>query len=243
MKKVLVIVGLCLLIGYLIFSAFFFESKPNDAVCSQFEIVADNDSTKNFLELAEIEKDIDSKGLNPYGKQLKDINTYSIEQAILSNQLIKSAEVFVTSKGGIKAIVAAKNPILRIMPETGDSYYVDSEAKTMPLTKNLVVSLPIATGAVKEDFAKKDLFRFAVFLRNNDFWNTQIEQINVLPNQDVELIPRIGDHKILLGNLDNFEEKLDRLLTFYQKGLNETGWNRYSLINLKYDKQVVCTKR
>lgn len=243
MKKVLVIVGLCLLVGYLIFAAFFFDNKPSNEICSRFEIITANDSVRNVIDLSDIEKLVDSKGLNPYGKQLRDVDTYKIEQAVLSNQLVKSVEVYVTNKNGIRAVVTPKTPILRVMPDNGESYYIDSDAKIMPLAKNLTVYLPIVTGAVNKDFAMKQLYGFAVFLRENNFWNAQIEQINVLQNNEIELIPRVGDQKIILGTLDNYVEKLDKLMTFYQKGLTEAGWNRYAAINLKYDKQVVCTKR
>lgn len=243
MKKFFVILGLCLLAGYIIFAALYFEEKPNDAVCNSFEIVATNDSMQKIINLAELEKSIDSKGLNPYGKQLKDVNTLSIEQAILNNQFIKSAEVYVTGKGGVKAVVETKTPILRVIPNEGESYYVDDDGLVMPLSKNLSVYLPLATGSVNKEFAQKDLYQFAKFLHNNVFWNAQIEQICVLADNQIELIPRVGSQKIVLGTLDNYESKLEKLYTFYQKGLNEVGWNRYAEINLKFDKQVVCTKR
>ncbi|MDR1090381.1 MAG: hypothetical protein LBL79_04825 [Prevotella sp.] len=64
-----------------------------------------------------------------------------------------------------------------------------------------------------------------------------------MPNQDITLIPRVGDHRIILGDLDGYKERLNKLMTFYRNGLNETGWNKYSVINLKFDKRVVCIKR
>jgi cell division protein FtsQ len=59
----------------------------------------------------------------------------------------------------------------------------------------------------------------------------------------VELIPRAGDFRIVLGTLDDYEKKLRKFSVFVEKGLNVVGWNRYSVINLSYDKQVVCTKK
>jgi cell division protein FtsQ len=59
----------------------------------------------------------------------------------------------------------------------------------------------------------------------------------------MELIPRLGQHRILLGDTTDLRDKLDRMRTFYLQGLNNTGWDKYELINLKYKNQVVCTKR
>ena len=89
----------------------------------------------------------------------------------------------------------------------------------------------------------RDLYKFGVFLQNNKFWDAQIEQINVLPNHGIELVPRVGDHLIYLGKIENFENKLHRLKIFYEKGLNQVGWNKYSRINLEFGNQIICTKR
>lgn len=245
MKKILVIVGICLLAGYLIFAVFYFQEKPKDGVCSNFEVEIKNGAKNDqFVDTEDIAKYIKEKELDPTGKLLKDINTNEIEEAILSNQLVKKANVFVTNTGAIKAAIEERKPILRVMTTAGENYYIDNEGNKMPLSKLFTAYLPIATGTIKEDYAKTELYKFALFLYDNEFWNAQIEQIIVLPNSDIQLIPRVGDHRIVLGKLeDGYKDKFDKLFTFYQKGLNETGWNKYSVINLKYDKQVVCTKR
>jgi cell division protein FtsQ len=89
----------------------------------------------------------------------------------------------------------------------------------------------------------RDLYKFGVFLQKNSFWNAQIEQIHVLPGRNIELVPRVGDHIIYLGKLDDFERKLKRVKTFYEKGLNKVGWNKYSRISVEFGNQIICTKR
>lgn len=244
MKKVLVIIGICLIAGYLIFSVFYFEEKPKEGVCADFEVEVSNSNADNqFIDTEDIEKYIKEKGLDPIGKQFKDINTSEIEEAVLTNQLVKKANVFITNNNAVKVSIEERKPILRVIDSNGKSYYIDNDGNKMPLSKRFTAYLPIATGSIKEEFAKTDLYKFALFLHSDQFWNAQIEQIVVLANQDIKLIPRVGDHQIILGKLDGYQERLDKLMTFYQKGLNETGWNKYSVINLKFDKQVVCTKR
>ena len=68
-------------------------------------------------------------------------------------------------------------------------------------------------------------------------------QLHINENKEVELIPRVGNHVILLGGEEEMEEKFEKLLLFYQKGIQQTGWNKYSIINLKYKNQLVCVKR
>jgi len=243
MKKYLILGGFVLVIIYLIFAIFFFGNKQSDQICNHFDVVINDGYGTDLIEAAEIEKQIEELGLNPYGKPIKEINTYEIEQAILSNQMVKSVEVFITNNGGIRAILKNRKPILRIITASGENYYIDNEGQKVPFSKNFVADLPLATGIINEEFAKTELFEFANFLNNNEFWDNLIEQIVVLPNEEIKLIPRIGDQEVLLGKFDDYPEKLDKLKLFYEKGLSEVGWNRYSVINLKYNKQVVATKR
>lgn len=71
---------------------------------------------------------------------------------------------------------------------------------------------------------------------------TQIEQIHVLPDKNIELVPRVGDHVIYLGKLDDFERKLKQI-RYSEKGLNKVGWNKYSRISVEFGNQIICTKR
>jgi cell division protein FtsQ len=108
------------------------------------------------------------------------------------------------------------------------------------------------------------------FIERDDFWASQIVQINVVGGSanaehgehgehgdhgsdmgrrperwrepQLELIPRAGDHIILLGGLDGEEAaRLDNLRIFYEKGMWREGWDKYTYINIKYGNQIVCT--
>ena len=39
------------------------------------------------------------------------------------------------------------------------------------------------------------------------------------------------------------QEKFEKLKTFYEKGLNQVGWNKYSRISLEFNNQIICTKK
>lgn len=112
----------------------------------------------------------------------------------------------------------------------------------MPSVLGQAIYVPVASGSIEKSFARADLYRFALFLQKDDFWNDQIEQIYVRSAQDIEIIPRIGDHRIILGSLDNYENKLNRLRLFYEQVIPKMGWEKYRVINLKYKNQIVCTK-
>ena len=71
-----------------------------------------------------------------------------------------------------------------------------------------------------------------------------MHQINVTNEKELELYLAVGNHKIIFGDAIDIEEKFKKLKIFYTDGLNKTdGWNKYSVINVKYKNQVVCTKK
>ena len=108
---------------------------------------------------------------------------------------------------------------------------------------SLAVQLPVATGYIDRRFASQDLLRVVRAIEGSEFWKAQVEQIDVTKEGYIQLVPRVGDHLLVLGTADDVERKLDRLMNFYEKGLDNVGWNKYRTISVAYDNQVVCKKR
>ena len=59
-----------------------------------------------------------------------------------------------------------------------------------------------------------------------------------VPGQDQSSVTKPANLRDLL-----VEEKFERLKTFYEKGLNQIGWNKYSRISLEFNNQIICTKK
>ncbi|MCL2649490.1 MAG: cell division protein FtsQ/DivIB [Candidatus Azobacteroides sp.] len=241
-KKIVIILFAVALAAYILFSAFFMNSRKDNTICKNIDVIVVDTLKSHFIGKNEIENMLKKSGMTLIGKKMSEINTELIESKLEENKLIKKAECYKTTGGSIKIEIYQKAPIMRVISTYG-SYYIDNEGTVMPISDNFSAHLPVATGYIDKEFATTKLYNFALFLQNNKYWNAQIEQINVLPNKDIELTTRVGDFQVLLGQLDDYEANLDKLKLFYDKGLNKVGWNRYSVINLKYKNQVVCTKK
>jgi cell division protein FtsQ len=242
-KKTLIIIGSVLVIGYLIFAVTYFNSSSHHRVCRHFEVVIRDSLHTQFVQSQDIIDLVSKHELYPVGKTFSEINTLAIRDVILTNQLVESVDVFTTPRGAIVANIRQREPILRVISDTRGSFYIDRNREMMPVSPNFVVHVPLATGAIDEAFAKNYLYDFAVFLSRNPQWNAWFEQIVVRQNQDVELIPRMGDFRIIMGSLDNYAVKLDNFALFIDRVLNVVGWNRYSEINLRFENQIVGVRR
>ncbi len=240
-KKIFYILSAVLLLAYILFGIFSPKEQFDKIPCKEVQIVIADTLDRHFISDKEISSMIRNAGLYPKGKKMSEINTDLIEKKIEENKLIKDAQAYKTQSGIVKIEITQKIPVMRVMGTSGD-YYIDNEGGIMPVVSNFAAYVPLVTGYADKEFAKKNLFHLADYLQKNKFWDAQIEQIYVYPNKDIELTPRVGNHQILLGSLDGFEEKLDNLRLFYEQALDKVGWNRYSKINLKFKNQIVCTK-
>ncbi|MDR3218462.1 MAG: hypothetical protein LBU22_05690 [Dysgonamonadaceae bacterium] len=243
LKKTGIISGIVLISAYMVFAVVYLNphAKKN-MVCEALRVTVADTLERHYMTATEISRMLQNAGLSPVGKRISEINTTAIEEKLAENRLIKRAECYKTIEGTVKLKVYQRIPILRVFSPKG-TYYIDNEGEQMPVPRNFAAYVPVAGGAIESEYARTQLYEFALFLHKDKFWNSQIEQIYVLPNGDVELTPTVGNHQIVLGKIADYKENLAKLRLFYEKGLDEVGWNRYSLINLKFKNQVVCTKR
>lgn len=243
LKRILLSLMLLLVIAYLAVAVTAFNRKPAGTMCRDVELVVKDTVYAGFITQKEVASLLKKKGISPIGKELDRIRTKTLEDVLSGHPLIDRVECYKTPSGKLCIEVTQRIPILRVMSANGENYYIDNKGTVMPPDAKCVAHLPIVTGNVEKSFAMRDLYKFGVFLQRNSFWDAQIEQIHVLPGRNVELVPRVGDHLIYIGKLNDFEKKLKRVKAFYEKGLNRVGWNKYSRINVEFDNQIICTKR
>ncbi len=242
MIRVLSIIIATLLTCYVAVAAFFFRDVKENGLCQGLQIIVRDSLDKHFVTNDDLIYILKKNRLYPIDIPMNEINTEEIEAELLSNEMISHVEVYKTPSRLIKLEIEQKMPILRVNSQSGN-YYIDNRGSVMPLSRHYVAHVLVASGYVEKGFAKNELYKFALFLQENKFWNDQIEQIYIDADKNVELIPRVGNHRIILGSFDNYSEKLGKLKLFYEQAIPKVGWDKYRTINLKYKNQIVCTKR
>lgn len=240
-RIITILIGLLLFV-YIAFATYFFKDVKRSDVCKDIEIVVKDSLEKHFITESDLTSFLKQEKMFPVEKPMHDINTEKIEETLLQNEMIARVEAYKTPSGIIKLEVEQKMPILRVIGPRGN-FYVDNKGTLMPVSRRYVAHVPIASGYIEKDLAITELYKFALFLQEDKFWNAQVDQIFVHPDGEVELIPRVGNHRIVLGTFDKYKEKLDNLKLFYDKVVPKMGWEKYSIINLKFRNQIVCTKR
>ena len=233
---------------YLVLAITSFNNPDESGLsCSKVGINISDSNNAGFLSANEI---------YPLNKQMKFVDPRKIEEVLKVSPFVNTAECYKTKNGHVCINITQRMPIIRIKSQNGQDYYLDDKGGTLP-NSNYTSDLIIATGNINKWFAQYYITPLAKTLMASDFWNNQIVQINVLPDRGIELVPRVGEHIIFIGNLpqnknnlsrekeiaEYINKKLERLDKFYRYGLSNAGWNKYSYINLEFDNQIICKRK
>lgn len=262
-KKINIILGI---IGVMIILALLFivNYKHKHNICGKVEITIDYNNTEAFITANEIEKFTIKNGKSiVIGKTLSELKIKSIEDALQKVPYIKEVDVFITLDGVLHIKAIQRHPILRVINKKGVHFYIDQESVLMPATKS--VRVLVANGDIFDDYKegrrlfynlkempdsilmKKSVlhqaFILSLFINSNVFFRSLTSQIHLNENMDFEIIPLIGNQLILLGKIENYKRKFLNLELFYQYGMPSKGWSDYSLINLKFNNRIICTKK
>lgn len=241
MKRALPYILSFSLLAYLIIVLTFAKTKLQTVKCKGLQVTVDNKRENAFVE----EEDIRKVMKRHYG-ELQDLHVAlvdkdSMEHVLARNAGVKSAEVYYDLNGYLHIDIVQRRPVLRVMADRG--YYVDEEGRVMSLSGKYTSRVVVATGHVSKEFACGGLYRFVMGLRKDEFWDALVEQIVVERGDEIILIPKVGNFRIVLGTLEGIDRKMANLRLFFEEGIALKGWNTYKEINLKFDNQIVCVKR
>ncbi|WP_055442550.1 cell division protein FtsQ/DivIB [Lacinutrix himadriensis] len=212
------------------------KNKVRNVSEPQVQFLGDNNL---FITQANVSKLLiqNQQTVTKASKEILDLN--KLESALNSNPMIKSAEVYLSVNGELKAEVTQKKPIARV--STSTSYYIDDQGSFMPLSSNHAARVPLVTGLVKKD-ALDNVFKIAEKINKDPFLSKYVIEIHQNDDNSFHLKLRQSTFVVQLGKLNQLDKKINNLKVFYQKALKEKTLNSYSKVNLQFDNQVVCTK-
>ena len=239
----LVLAGTGLLMGFI-------GKKSSEQSCSEVRvIVLGNES---FIEQKDIMALLVEKYGELEGRTLESIPIHEMETDLRQIPFVFSATVTVDMDGQLTVRVKQREAVVRVINDKGLDFYIDNMGHKMPVSLKYVPHVPVVNGHISEPFSGgldsiesplvRDLFKTAQFISRDSIWSSQVVQLYVNKQQDIELIPRVGNQQIILGNADSLERKFEKLKLFYTKIVPKTGIGAYKSVNLKYAGQVVCER-
>lgn len=234
--KIVVLFGTLFYLGYAMVEI---DKPVHEDICKGLEIYVHDKHNTHFFTANDVRDILVEKNLYLEGQSLDSIQLYTLEEELLKNPTIDSVLCHKTNAKKISIEVIPREPVLHILNNKGEDFYIDNKGSVIPRGHH-IVDLVILTGNVTTSTAGKRYTQLGLYILNDEFWNHQIEEIHITDNNIIELTPRVGEHTIILGDTSQLDNKMKRLRAFYEQGLNKAGWNRYKTINLQFDNQIVC---
>lgn len=223
------------------------EEKKYNSI--QIELVGENTAAL-FMDEKEILQIIHEQGVKE-GQAIGKLNLNTLEKHLHTIRWVKNVELFLDNTQVLQVKIEQRIPIARIFTASGNSFYIDNEGLQLPLKQLTVLRLPVFTNfpTDQEKLSKpdslllNDILHFTKAVQNDSFFTAQTAQVNIAVNGDFELVPSVGDHLVLIGSVENIEDKLNRLYTFYKKVWVQSGLNAYQVIDCRFDNQIVTLKK
>jgi len=239
MKKLLQIIKWGMLIALMVIVLAFTDKKQAEQLVQlnqiNIEMSEDKFVTKNIV-LQYIEK----YNFAYDGVVLDQFYLNDLQEILLQHPAVKKAEVYSNQQGVMNIKLQQKKAIVRIKTTDAD-YYLDEDGLEMSLSKAYTSRVIVVSGDANQQY-HASIYAFIQKINKSEFWKSQITQLHFSDDQ-VVLIPRVGNQKIHFGMLINSTEKLANLYQFYKQAMPVKGWQTYSDISLKYNNQIVCTKK
>ncbi len=219
--------------------------------CSSIEIELVGENTAAlFIDEKEILQIIHEQGIKE-GLPIGAVNLNTLEKYLKTIRWIKHVEIFLDNTQALQVKIEQRIPIARIFTASGNSFYIDKEGLQLPLKQLTVLRLPVFTNfpSDQQNLSKpdslllNDILHFTKAVQNDSFFMAQTAQVNIAVNGDFELVPTVGDHLVLIGSVENIEDKLNRLYTFYKNVWVQSGLNAYQVIDCRFDNQIVALKK
>ncbi|MDB2317233.1 hypothetical protein N9V23_00560 [Flavobacteriales bacterium] len=210
--------------------------------CENLNIQVDTQGDLFFVNADMIQGMIEEKEDSILGKRYQDINIYLLEEFLDAHPNVKKAELYLTIDGDLCVDVKQRKPLVRIF-EQDASYYLDEHYERFSLSDRYSARVLQVYWSEMTASRKETLDALMKLIAEDAFLKAQITAVAFDEDDEIMIFPRVGDHKILMGEARDLDKKFENLKVFYKRGLEKVGWDRYTQISLKFENQVVCTKR
>lgn len=224
--------------------------KKNKGECKDYIITIKGAENNLFIDRNDVEQILKKETRSDLkGMSVSSFNLHQLEQLLEKNTWISKAELYFDNRDVLHVTVTEKEPVARIFTTGISTFYIDSAGKKMPLSDKLSARVPVFTGfpdkktlTAKDSMLLNDVRTTANYIINDPFWMAQVAQIDITPERTFEMVPVVGNHTVKLGNGENIDKKFHRLMVFYKQVLSKTGFDKYKIIDVQYEGQVVASK-
>ncbi len=169
------------------------------------------------------------------GKEILVLNT--VEQELDAHKMIEHSDVYLTVNGELRARIKQRTPIARVNAVT--PFYVDVTGNTMPLSGNYSAHVPIVHNVSEREVS--EVYPLLKKIQEDEFLKRHVVGVYKNIKNQYELELRVYSFRVVVGKVENLNNKIKNFKAFYQKALGDQSLDKYKKVSLQFSNQVVCT--
>lgn len=236
-NSILLILAIALTVGIL-----WARGKSQGELCSAIEVEVINADSTSFVTPQGVLSDLKGQGIEVIGQHMGEIDASSIEEALRKSPYLENADCVKCQDGRLLIRVSQLVPVMRVFD--GDaSYYVNRAGKRMGASSFYHCDVPVVQGHFTRKYPATRLLPLIDFIEKDSLLHSLVTMFQVNDTNNIIIVPNFSGHVVNIGNATGFENKFAKLKLFYGEVLPKKGWNTYDTISVKWNHQVVATKR
>ena len=218
------------------------RGKSRGELCTHVDVEVVNADSTAFVTPQGVLSDLKGQGIKLVGKHMSDIDASDIEEALKLSPYLENADIVKCQDGRLLIRVSQLVPVLRVF-DGDNSYYVNRVGKRMEANRYYHCDVPVVQGHFSKRYPETRLLPLINYVESDSLLRSLVTMYCVRDTNNIIIVPQFSGHVINIGNASGFENKFAKLKLFYNEILPKKGWNTYDTISVKWNHQIVATRR
>ena len=218
------------------------HNKSHGEVCTDIDVEVLNADSTSFVTPSGVLSDLKGQGIKVVGKRMGDINASEIEDALRMSPYLENADIVKCQNGHLLIRVSQLVPVFRVF-DGESSYYVNRAGKHMAAAGYYHSDVPVVQGHFTRKYPPTRLLPLIDYVEKDSLLRSLVAMYIVRDTNNIIIVPQVSGHVVNMGNVTDFENKFAKLKLFYTKVMPQKGWNTYDTISVKWNHQIVATRR
>ena len=218
------------------------HNKSLGEVCEKIDVEVINADSTSFVTPQGVLNDLKGQGIQVIGKRMGEIDASDIEKALRLSPYLENADCVKCQEGRLLIRVSQLVPVFRVF-DGESSYYVNRAGKRMGANAYYHCDVPVVQGHFTRKYPATRLLPLIDYVESDSLLRTLVTMYQVKDTNNIIIVPDLSGHVINIGNADGFDNKFAKLKLFYREVMPKKGWNTYDTISVKWNHQVVATRR
>lgn len=239
-RAIVMSIGLLIVASMLLMAVVIgYRMRPIETPCTRLTYIIEDRDERMYLTESELNNLLQEENIHPVGKLLDRGMLHRIEKTVRLHPMVRTAECYTTPRGEVRVRLTQRIPVLRVQ-KPGDAYLIDTDRKVMQARAAVRDSMLVVSGAVGVQMASHQLTDFALWLQHEPYWRQRIRRVYVQSPHMVYLYLRDPQQpRIVLGGMNRYEQKLAKLRTFFDKGVEAIQDKQYTEWDVRFRGQVI----